>query len=84
MEIGICVIQILTISYSTYFHDRRHFCTLERNAVITQHMYMSKITIWTCFFPGYMIVHYPCVGVEFSNDAEDVKISMIAKYTGLL
>ena len=26
------------------FHDRRHFCTLERNAVVTQHLTSRQIT----------------------------------------
>ena len=38
MEIGKRIIQLLKISYCPYFHDRRHFCTLERNAVVTQHL----------------------------------------------
>ena len=38
MEIGKRVMQILKISYCPYFHDRRHFCTLERYAVVTQHL----------------------------------------------
>ena len=39
MEIGKRVMQILKISYCPYFHDdQRPFGSLERNAVVTQHL----------------------------------------------
>ena len=37
MEIGKRVMQILKFDIA-FFHDRRHFRTLERNVVVTQHL----------------------------------------------
>ena len=45
MEIGKRVMQILKMILS-FFHDPRHFCTFERNAVVTQHL-TSRPKYWS-------------------------------------